>query len=179
MILTHNLERTTNLDFLRLDSVSTSLLHTTRGLTNVGALLTRAKTHGSLTDTTSDTRTRTDVTSVHSAGDAVLGLDVQLGENVTRTVDGSSADITDSSSLNHVADNETLNSLILGDAAATVGAADSADVTTALAVLTTVTALLGHFGSCEMKRLKNKMKNNGQDILEDMIDESAKDKRLR
>ena len=109
-------------------------------------LLTGANTDRGSTDTTVDGRTGANHAGVSSARDAVLSLDVKLGEDIgTGGVDGSRSEITLSSSLNHVADKETLDSLILGDATRAVGAADSGDVTTTLTVLTTITTLLGHF----------------------------------
>lgn len=55
-----------------------------------------------------------------SAGDAVLHLDVELGELVLVLVDGSLSDITLCGSLDDVADKEALDSLILGNAATAV-----------------------------------------------------------
>ncbi len=84
-------------------------------------------------------------TGVNGAGDAVLSLDVELGDNVSAGgVDGSNSNITLGSGLNHVLDEETLDSLVLGNATTAVGAADEAGVATTLTVLATITTLLGH-----------------------------------
>jgi len=113
-------------------------------------LLTGADTDRGSTDTTVNGRTGANHASVSSARNAVLSLDVELGEDIgTGGVDGSRSEITLSSSLDHVADKETLDSLILGDAAGAVGAADSGDVTTTLTILTTITTLLWHFQSAK------------------------------
>jgi hypothetical protein len=126
-------------------------LDTTLGLASGRGLLARADTHGGSANATLGDRTRANKTSVDSARDAVLSLDVELGEDVSAGgVDGSRSEITLSSSLNHVADEETLDSLILGDATSAVGAADGDNVATALTVLTTITTFLGHLESIEM-----------------------------
>lgn len=46
-------------------------------------------------------------------------------------VDGSVGQVTDSSSLNDVADSESLDGLVLGDSASTVGASHKGDVASA------------------------------------------------
>ena len=129
-------------------------------------LLTGANTDRGSTDTTVDGRTGANHAGVSSARDAVLSLDVKLGEDIgTGGVDGSRSEITLSSSLNHVADEETLDSLILGDATRAVGAADSGDVTTTLTILTTITTLLGHSKSAKSgnDRKVRSMKEDFQD----------------
>ena len=52
------------------------------------------------------------------------------------------ADITNRRRLDHVADGETLDRLVLGDASRAVGAADKTDVATALLVAAVVSSLL-------------------------------------
>lgn len=47
------------------------------------------------------------------ARDAVLDLEVKLGENVL-LVDGGLGKVTDGGSLNHVSDGESLDGLVLG-----------------------------------------------------------------
>lgn len=57
------------------------------------------------------------------------------------------ADIrTNGSRLNHVADGESLDGLVLGRASRAVGAADGVDVAAALLVAAVVLSLLDHFG---------------------------------
>lgn len=73
--------------------------------------------------------------AVDSAGDAVLELQVHLGDGVLGE-DGGIGDITDGSGLDHVADGETLDGLVLGGAAGTVGAAHRLDVAAAVLVTT-------------------------------------------
>jgi len=60
-------------------------------------------------------------------------------------VDKSLSDITDSSQLNHGADSVTLDSLVLGDAAGAVGAADGLDVATTVLVASVISSLEGLF----------------------------------
>jgi hypothetical protein len=64
---------------------------------------------------------------VDGARDTVLQLQVHLGDGVLRE-DGGIGDVTDSSRLNHVADGESLDSLILGGASRAVAASDGLDV---------------------------------------------------
>jgi hypothetical protein len=70
---------------------------------------------------------------VNGARDTVLQLQVHLGDGVLRE-DGGIGDVTDSSRLNHVADGESLDSLILGSASRAVAASDGLDVAAALLV---------------------------------------------
>ena len=53
---------------------------------------------------------------------------------------------TDGGGLDHVADGESLDRLVLGCASRAVGAADGLDVATTLLVTTVGRALLDHFG---------------------------------
>ena len=98
---------------------------------------------------------------VNGAGDAVSNFDVQLGDRVfyyrrpislrcgqkkrvRRTrVHGSIADITDGSALDHVADGEALDRLVLRDAARAVRAAHERYVATATLVTAAISSLLG------------------------------------
>ena len=100
---------------------------------------------------------------VDGAGDAVSNFDVQLGDRVfcyripislrrrqgkgvRRTrVHGSIADITDGSALDHVADGEALDRLVLRDAARAVRAAHKSYVATATLVTAAISSLLGLF----------------------------------
>ena len=107
---------------------------------NAGAGLDRGGTHAAL-----GRRAGADVAGVDGARDAILLLDVQLGEGVgAGGVDGRGSEVTLGSSLDHVADLELLHSLVLGDAAAAVRATNELGSTTTVAILATITALLGH-----------------------------------
>lgn len=97
------------------------------------------------TDAATLARAHTNNLVVNGAGDAVVKLDVKLGQDVL-AVDGSVADITDSSRLNHVTDGEALDSLVLGDHAEAVDAANGADVSASLLVASVGGSLLDHFG---------------------------------
>jgi hypothetical protein len=70
---------------------------------------------------------------VNGARDTVLQLQVHLGYGVLRE-DGGIRDVTNSSRLDHVADGEALDRLILGGASRAVAAADGLDVAAALLV---------------------------------------------
>lgn len=78
-----------------------------------------------------------------SAGDTVLQLEVHLGDGVIGE-DRGVRDITDGSGLNHVADGESLDGLVLGSAPSAVGAAHGLDVAAAVLVTTVVRPLLDH-----------------------------------
>lgn len=65
--------------------------------------------------------------------DAVLQLEVHLGDGVLGE-DRGVRDVTNSSRLNHVADGESLDGLVLGGASRAVGATDGLDVAAALLV---------------------------------------------
>ena len=75
---------------------------------------------------------------------------VKVGGNDGRCADSrrweESARRTGSSRLNHVADGEALDGLILGSASRAVGAADGLDVAAALLVAAVILSLLGHIG---------------------------------
>jgi hypothetical protein len=105
---------------------------------------------------------------MNGARDAVLQLEVHLGDGVLGE-DGGIADITcrekhksaivlhwrkthgealvrtDSSRLNHVADGESLDGLVLGSASRAVAAADRVDVAATLLVAAVVLSLLNPF----------------------------------
>lgn len=82
---------------------------------------------------------------MNGARDTVLQLEVHLGDGVLLE-DGGIRDITDGSGLNHVADGEALDGLILGSASRAVAAADGLGVAAALLVAAVVLSLLDHFG---------------------------------
>lgn len=73
-----------------------------------------------------------------------MELQVHLRNGVVRE-DGSIRDITNSSRLDHVADGESLDRLVLRSATSAVGAADGLDVAAALLVAAVVRPLLDHF----------------------------------
>ena len=58
-------------------------------------------------------------------------------------IDGSFLKITDGSSFNHVTDSETLDSLVLGNAAVTVDTANKLGVSTSVLVTSVVSSLAG------------------------------------
>lgn len=89
-------------------------------------------------------RTHTNNLSVNGAGDAVLELQVHLGDGVLGE-DGGIRNVTDGCRLDHVPDCESLDSLVLGSAPRAVGASDGLDVATALLVTSVGRALLDHF----------------------------------
>jgi len=82
---------------------------------------------------------------VDGAGDAVLELQVHLGDSVLRE-DGGIGYITDGGRLDHVPDGESLYCLVLGCASRAVGAADRLDVAAALLVAAVGSAFLNHDG---------------------------------
>lgn len=104
--------------------------------------------------------------AVNGARDAVLQLEVHLGNRVLsehrgiRDITCGGEDMvsnrcssnrwcrrrTDGSGLNHVADGEALDGLVLGSASRAVGAADGLDVAAALLVAAVVLSLLDHLG---------------------------------
>lgn len=83
--------------------------------------------------------------AVDGARNAVLQLKVHLGDGVVGE-DRSVRDITNSGRLDHVADGESLDGLVLGRAARAVGATDRLDVAATLLVAAVVLSLLDHFG---------------------------------
>jgi len=84
---------------------------------------------------------------VNSARDAVLKLQVHLWHDIL-VEDGGIGNITDGSGLNHVADSEPLDGLVLGSASGAVGAADGLDVATSVLVTTVGGSLLYHDCGC-------------------------------
>jgi hypothetical protein len=63
------------------------------------------------------------------------------GSRPLTLVDRSIADVTDSSRLDHVANGESLDGLVLGDRAGAVGASHKRDVSTAVLVASSVSSL--------------------------------------
>jgi len=90
-------------------------------------------------------RTYTHNLAVNGARDAVLELQVHLGDSVLRE-DGGIGDITDGSGLDHVANGESLDCLVLGCASRAVGATDGLDVAATLLVTAVGRSLLDHVG---------------------------------
>lgn len=81
---------------------------------------------------------------VNGTGYTVVHLDVEFGEGVF-LVDGGLLKITNGSLLNHVTDQESLDGLVLGDAAGAVEATYELDVSTSVLVTTVVSSLLSLF----------------------------------
>lgn len=77
------------------------------------------------------------------ARDAVVLLDVHLRDSV-HVIDGSLLKISLGGGLDHVTNEETLDSLILRDATRAVHATNRLDGSTSLAVLSSVSSFLGH-----------------------------------
>jgi len=88
--------------------------------------------------------------SVDSAGDAVLELQVHLGNGVFRE-DRGIGNITNSCRLDHVTNGESLDCLVLGCASGAVGAPDRLNVATTLLVTTVGRSLLDHI--CGLREL--------------------------
>jgi len=82
---------------------------------------------------------------VDSAGDAVTLLHVQLGQGESSCVDGRVlSDVTGGGLVEHVADDEALHGLVLGDQTAAVEAVHGGGATTSVLETSSVTALEGH-----------------------------------
>lgn len=77
---------------------------------------------------------------VDGARDAVRGLDVELGQGIL-LVNRGIGQIADSRSLDHVANDEAVNGLVLGDAAGAVKAANWVNVASSLLSTSVVAAL--------------------------------------
>ena len=82
-------------------------------------------------------------TGVNGAGDAVVLLDVQARQLVG-VQDGGLLNITSGGGINHVADGELADGLILRGATRAVGAADGGGVATTVLGTTVVAALGRH-----------------------------------
>lgn len=74
------------------------------------------------------------------ARNTVRDLDVHLGESVG-LIDRSFSQITDGSRFNHITDNETADSLVLGDTASAVQTAIGLNVATSLLSTTMISSL--------------------------------------
>ena len=88
------------------------LLDSTHRLASVRLTLTTTDATRRSTHTTSDDGTTTDGVRVDGTRNTILHLEVKLGNNV-HLVDGSLLNISLSSGLDHVTDDETLHSLVL------------------------------------------------------------------
>jgi hypothetical protein len=82
--------------------------------------------------------------SVDGAGDAVLELQVHLGDGVF-WIDRGLGDITDSGRLDHVPYGESLDCLVLWSASRAVGATDRVDVTTTLLVASATAGIISQY----------------------------------
>ena len=94
-------------------------------------------------DTASLTGTTTDNTLMHSGFDAVEHLQVQFRELVF-LVSGGFLDITEGRGIDDVADNESLDGLILGDSLSSGNASHTLDVSATVLVSSVVTSLDSH-----------------------------------
>ena len=83
------------------------------------------------------------MTKLHTAGAAVLELHVELGKSVALE-DRSIAHITLATGFDDIPDLKSLDSLVLGYTASTVGASNDGGVTTALLAASVIASLLGH-----------------------------------
>jgi len=98
---------------------------------------------GRSTITAAFPRTDTNDLAVDGARNAVLELQVHLGDGVFFE-DRCLADIANGSGLDHVANGESLDGLIFGAASGAIGATDGLDVAAALLVTTVGSSLLDH-----------------------------------
>ena len=81
-----------------------------------------------------------------SAGDAHTGLHVELGESEALVIDGGVlGDIAGGGLVEHVADDEALDGLILGGEAAAVGAVGGGGTATGVLGAAVISTLTGHF----------------------------------
>lgn len=78
-----------------------------------------------------------------------MELRVEFGQHIG-IPDAGLTDVTDSGSLDNVADDKLLDCLILGHTTGAVGATHGLHMATIVLVTSSITALLGHFGSCIM-----------------------------
>lgn len=90
-----------------------------------------------------------DDTLVDGAGDAHAGLHVELGEREALVVDGRVlGDIAGGGLVEHVADDEALDGLVLGGETAAVGAVSGGGATTGVLGAAVISTLTGHFWCC-------------------------------
>ena len=95
---------------------------------------------------TVDDSTSADNTLMDGASDAHTSLHVELGESEALVIDsGVLSNITSGGGVEHVADNEALNGLILGSETAAVGAVGGGGTSTRVLGTSVITALTGHF----------------------------------
>jgi hypothetical protein len=86
--------------------------------------------------------TDTNNSSVDSARNTVVKLDVQLRDSIL-LIDRSFLKITDSSSFYHVTDSETLDGLILGNTTVTVNTTNNLVVATTVLVTSVISSFTG------------------------------------
>ena len=109
-------------------------------------LLLGTEALGDDTGLTVDDSTTADNTLVDSAGDAHTGLHVELGESEALVIDGGVlGDIAGGGLVEHVADDEALDGLILGGEAAAVGAVGGGGAATRVLGAAVISTLTGHF----------------------------------
>lgn len=128
------------------------------------AVLVVANTWGRSTVAAALTRSHADDLAVNSTRDAVLQLQVHLGYGVLGE-DGGIRDITNGSRLDHVADGESLDCLVLGRAARAVAASDGLGVAAALLVATVVLSLLDHFDGVCCEPVNSKLAKHAQELI--------------
>lgn len=121
------------------------LVHSLGGNAGVDLLAVSVVTNsrGRSSDLSSLCGSNTDNLSVNSARNTVVDLDVQLGESVL-LVNRSLGDISDGSRLDHVADGESLDGLVLRDHTGAVRTSDAANVSSSLLVASVGSSLLRH-----------------------------------
>merc|ERR1719190_18940 len=93
---------------------------------------------------TGDARSIADVAVMDGRRDAVVLLQVQLGDGVV-LIDRGLGEITHRGRVDHVADHVLLDGFVLGDAGGRVLATDEANVSAAFFVASIISSLLGHF----------------------------------
>ncbi|KAI0567143.1 40S ribosomal protein S26 [Gracilaria domingensis] len=81
---------------------------------------------------------------MHGAGDAIVELDIELGELIIID-DASVVEIAKRRLVHDVTNGETLDGLVLGRLAATAVAVDETGVIAAMTVPAVISALHGHF----------------------------------
>lgn len=99
-------------------------------------------------DSSVSSGSNSDDSGVNGTRDTVVQLVVQLWHSVFR-VDGSLRQISNSGSLNHVSDGDSLDSLVLRNTSSTVQTSDGLDVTSSLFVSTVRSSLFWHWVSYE------------------------------
>lgn len=124
---------TSSLRVCRRNVLSTGGLNLSDGRVDLLAVLVETNTGGRVAVSSTNARSDSDNVGVNSARDAVHDLDVELGQSVF-LVNGSLGQVTNGSSLNNVADSESLDGLVLRDGSGAVGASHKSDVASTVLV---------------------------------------------